>query len=103
MELTGITPALSAKLWDALMHNGHATVRRLTWFLHRLETRPVAALAAQMAGFNAALRPQQWVALLEECVRQGRLSRQESNNIIDAILGWTRADGGWRYQQELDP
>jgi hypothetical protein len=97
MELTGIECALAIRLWDALLHSRHATAKRLCWFFHRLETRPVAVLAAQMEGFNAALRPQQWVALLEECVRQERLSREEGNRITDAILRWVQADGGWRY------
>ena len=103
MELTGIDEALSARLWDALTHTAHPTARQLTWFFHRLETRPVAAIAAQMDGLHHRLRPQQWGALVEACVRQELLSRAEANAITDSLLAWVAADGGWRYQQELDP
>jgi hypothetical protein len=102
MELTGIEAALATRLWDALTYSGHATARRLTWFFHRLETRSGATIAAQMAGFNQALSPQQWVALLEVCVRQERLSRGEANDITEALLRWVQADGGWRYSPPPD-
>lgn len=103
MELTCVEATLATRLWDALLQSGHPVARRLTWFFHRLDTRPVAAIAAQMDGLHQELRPQQWVALLEACVRQGLLSRMEANMITDALLAWTAADGRWRYCGESAP
>ena len=103
MELSGVEAALATRLWDALTHTAHPTARQLTWFFHRLDTRPVAAIAAQMDGLHQRLNPQQWVALLEACVRQALLSRMEANMITDSLLVWTAADGRWRYCGELAP
>jgi hypothetical protein len=103
MEITGIEAALATRLWDALLHSGHAKAKHLCWFFHKLEGKSLRDIAAQMDAFNRTLSPQQWVGLLETCVRQERLSRAEGNRITDALLRWAQADGGWRYSPQVDP